>query len=667
MKKPITLITLTIFLITSVLTGCASAAQTDYDAVKKSTRTTLQNLLNKGGTSVSYAVMQDEQLLLSDALGYLDGTKKTPVTTDTLYNIGSVSKVYCAAAVMKLVDEGKVKLDAPVVSYLPEFKMQDDRYKNITVRMLLNHSSGIPGTSYTIGLSYDKYDTKMYEKVYNSLEKSSLKADPGKFSVYCNDGFMLAEMLVAKVSGQTYSEYVRGNIFIPLGATSSGFSDRKFAPGSYAVEGTRPHEFPNVMGSGGVSTSITDLCRFGQMFLNQGQGIISQASCHEMSSYQGKTFIPGDNYSVNYGLGWDSVDNKFAKYDFGKGVLAKSGGTNQFVSQLYVIPQYHMVCAISATMDFSGDVASVLSDITADVLRAQGHDVSKAVQTVAAAEHKSPPENFQTDYAGLYGAYSAVLRVTVNDDDSITTEFFNGTGYKVNDAKLYFDGAVFVNESGKKVYAFTEAEGRKYIVGIQESLGYQYPMAQKLEALLVKSDAWKNRLEKPYLPAYLAPDAVQLFGGLTLYENASLPGILIAGQSNTFNPMGIQNDAATHMILQIPGSLGRDLYTLRTKTVDGEEWLYNEYYELRPADRLAVLEPGELTIKQNGDNELYKIPSGTLTFTVPKGGRVIAYNSASSLVYDSITDGASAFDKLPREGYIRFLGSPGTSFTVTVK
>jgi len=667
MKKLVILIAVVTLLITSVFTGSSLAAQDDYEALKKEVRATLQNALDKGGTSVSYAVMQNGQIVLADAVGYLDGTKKTPVTTETLYNIGSVSKVHCAAAVMKLVDQGKVNLDAPVVSYLPEFKMQDERYKDITVRMLLNHSSGIPGTGYTIGLSYYQYDTKMYEKVYDSMEKSSLKADPGKFSVYCNDGFMIAEMLVAGVSGQTYSEFVRENIFAPIGAASSGYADREFAPGSYAVMGTKLLEYPNVMGSGGVSTNITDLCKFGQIFINQNQNILSKKSLDEMTSPQGKTFIPGDNASDAYGLGWDSVDNAFEKYDFGKGVLAKNGGTSQFSSQLYVIPKYNMVCAISATMDFSGDVGSVLSDIAAGVLRTQGHDVSKKAQPVVAATHKPLPANFKSDYAGLYGTFSAVVRITVNEDETISTELFNGTGYSVNDAKLFYDGSVFVDEKGKKVYKFTEAEGRKYIMGIKESLGMEYVMGEKMESLPIQSVPWKNRIGKLYLSGYVAPYEVIIHDGLMLYEDASLSGIVFAGQGQRFCPMGIQNDTATKMILQVPGSSGRDLYTLRTKTVDGEEWLYNEYYDLRPADTLGALKPGAITVNQKGDNELYKIPQGTLTFTLPAGGRVVAYNIAGGVVYDSITDGASAFDKLPKEGYIRFLGNPGTSFSVNVE
>lgn len=664
MKHLVFWISLAAFVLTPI-TAYASQ-QYNYDTVKKKVRTNLQNTLDKGGTSVSYAVMQDGKILLSDAVGYLDGTKQKSVTTDTLYNIGSVSKVFCAAAVMKLVDEGKVKLDDPVIYYLPEFKMEDNRYKNITVRMLLDHSSGIPGTDYTIGLSNNKYDTMMYKKVYDSFEKSSLKADPGKFSVYCNDGFMLAEMLVAKVSGKTYPDFVQKNIFTPIGAASSGFADRDFAPDSYAVEGTQPHEFPNVMGSGGISTNLSDLCKFGQIFLNNGQGVLTEKSIKEMSASQGKTFIQEDNVSTAYGLGWDSVSEKFDIYDFGKGVLAKNGGTSQFNSQLYVIPQYNMVCAISATSDLSGDPVSILSDIAADVLRVQGINVSKAVK-MTASEHKPLPQDFKTQYAGFYGAFNTVLRVTVNKDDSITTEFFNGTGYKVNDAKLFFDGSAFVNESGEKVYKFITADGKKYIMGIKEGLGYKCAIGQKLEPITIASNAWKTRLGKLFLPAYVAPDAIILMDGLTLYENASLNGILIAKQGNSFYSMGIQNDTATKMILQIPGSMSRDLYTLRTKTVNGEEWLYTEYYDLRPVDKLTVLKQGLLTINHNWDNTLYIIPQGKLTFTVPEGGRVIAYDSSGSIVYDSIKYGALAFDKLPKTGYIQFLGNPGVSFTVTVK
>ena len=88
----------------------------------------------------------------------------------------------------------------PVVSYLPNFTMRDERYREITSRMLLNHTSGLPGT-YGWNAFSTKYDPDLYPRFLESLSQSNLKAAPGGFAAYCNDGFTLAEMLVATVSG----------------------------------------------------------------------------------------------------------------------------------------------------------------------------------------------------------------------------------------------------------------------------------------------------------------------------------------------------------------------------------------------------------------------------------------------------------------------------------
>ncbi len=667
MKKSMALITLVFFLVTTFLGGCSSTLTKQLSDLKTEVNSTLQDLLDRGGTSVSYAVMQNGKLIMADALGFLDGTGQAQATTDTLYNIGSISKVYCAAAVMKLADEGKVELDTPVTAYLPEFKMQDERYKDITVRMLLDHSSGIPGTAYSLVGGYSGYDTDIVEKTYETFAISSLKADPGKFSVYCNDGFMLAELLVSQVSGKPYSEYVKENILAPVHADSSGFADRSFAEGSYAVEGTLPHEFLSNMGSGGMSTNLSDVCKFGQIFLSKGKPVLSQTSIGEMDMSQGKTFIPGDNYSTQYGLGWDSVETTFDSYDFGENVLAKSGGSTQFTSQLYVIPQYDMVCAISATLDFSGDAPSVLADIAAGILKLQGHDVSKKEQAAASSTHQPLPADFKTNYAGIYGAYNGILRVTANDDNTIFTELYKGSEYTSLDAKLYYDGSDFVNENGAKVYTFTEADGKKYLMALSEKNGQQYAMGQKLEALPVQSAAWENRLGKLYLDNYVPADVAALLSGIKLYQDASLPGVLFSGLGDSFSAMGIQDDNATKMILEIPGNFGRNLYTLRTKQVNGEEWLYTESYDLRPAEMLPTLDKASIAINEIGDNQLYKIPDKSFTFTIPEGGRVVAYDLNGLNVYDSIKDGASSFDLLPKEGYIRFAGKAGFEFAIEFK
>ena len=85
--------------------------------------------------------------ILTGHAGNYSRTENRALTDDILYGIGSVSKVYTAAAVLRLADAGKLELDKPVCGYLPNFRMADERYRDITVRMLLNHSSGLAGST----------------------------------------------------------------------------------------------------------------------------------------------------------------------------------------------------------------------------------------------------------------------------------------------------------------------------------------------------------------------------------------------------------------------------------------------------------------------------------------------------------------------------------------
>ena len=126
------------------LTLPAFAAGPDPDAAQ----TAAQYAMEYGGAvSVQYALWQDGKITLSGHAGVYSKTENTALTDEHLYGVGSISKVYTAAAMMKLVEQGKIDLDKPVTAYLPDFKMADERYQQITVRMLLNHSSGLMGSA----------------------------------------------------------------------------------------------------------------------------------------------------------------------------------------------------------------------------------------------------------------------------------------------------------------------------------------------------------------------------------------------------------------------------------------------------------------------------------------------------------------------------------------
>ena len=232
-------------------------------------------------TAISFALMKDGKELAAGAVGTLDGRPNHPAKTTDLYNIGSISKVYVTAAVMKLVEMGKINLDTPVVQYLPRFKMADPRYKDITVRMCLCHQSGLPGTHWKNSFTYAWLD-HYFEDEYDYYAHSRLKAAPGTYTTYCNDGFSLAEMVAVEVSGMALSDFLRKYILAPIGALSTCASDRLPIGHDHVVMKTSAGmEYLSVVGAGGINSDMMDVCRFGNSFLTHA--VLSAESCAEMA------------------------------------------------------------------------------------------------------------------------------------------------------------------------------------------------------------------------------------------------------------------------------------------------------------------------------------------------------------------------------------------------
>ena len=132
--------------------------------------------------SISWAVWEEGEITTSGSLhGQRDAAQ---ASAGAVYGIGSVSKIFTTTAVMQLVDQHRISLDAPVTQYLPEFRMADPRYRQITVRMLLNHSSGLMGSSLENGLLFDDPDPTATDTLLERLATQTLKEDPGAYSVY---------------------------------------------------------------------------------------------------------------------------------------------------------------------------------------------------------------------------------------------------------------------------------------------------------------------------------------------------------------------------------------------------------------------------------------------------------------------------------------------------
>lgn len=172
-----------------------------------------------GITGLAAAVVYKGEVLFTRGFGYQDGkAAQDPVLEDTLFQIGSVTKIVTALAVMRLVDEGIVDLDADIHQYLTNFKpkLLDHTHAPVTVRNLLTHHSGIP-SSFLKDFRLEYSDPDYFMQTSELLSEEYLTWESGTVWAYNNAGFSLLGELVGTVSGMSYAEYVEQKIFRPIG------------------------------------------------------------------------------------------------------------------------------------------------------------------------------------------------------------------------------------------------------------------------------------------------------------------------------------------------------------------------------------------------------------------------------------------------------------------
>jgi len=228
--------------------------------------------------------------------------------------------------------------------------MKDKRYKNITVRMLFNHSSGLPGSSF-----FPEYKPSIdtHAVLLDTLKDTYLKHDPGAMSIYCNDGFTLAEIIVEKASGKKFLDFLAERIFKPLDmnntSASVGEAGEPNVAECYDSKTCRqyPHETYTVYGAGGLSSTAEDLCRFGDSFTAGGKRILSANSIAEILKPQPTRISEKlrDMPLLN-AFGWE-YSNLPEYLKNGIQVVGKGGNTSFYSTDLLILPEKRVVVAIS--------------------------------------------------------------------------------------------------------------------------------------------------------------------------------------------------------------------------------------------------------------------------------------------------------------------------------
>jgi CubicO group peptidase (beta-lactamase class C family) len=640
---------------------CGASESSAVTATKTTARTEVWKAITAGKTgSATVAVMDNGVTVYAEGFGMADRVQGVPVDKNTLFNIGSISKVYVATAIMLLADDGKVKLDVPVTTYLPEFTMADERYKDITVRMLLNHSSGLPGTvgPNSFGFQYHK---EFYQDVLGILAKSHLKHRPGELAPYCNDGFTLAEMIVAKVSGMSYLDFLQKRIFTPLSLTYTGNSVAErpeknlIAAKDYTAAGrVLPLEAISLLGSGGLSATAEDLCRFADSFSTDGYHILSPAAMVEMRKVQRSEFSGKlRNSDPGYGLGWDFAEIPALKAK-GIDVLGKSGGTGEYNSMLFTVPDKRISVAVIFTGNKGGSV-DLCYTLLETYLTGKGLLVKAPEPVKPPVKGEAIPAELAA-YEGYYTNGNGLLRLSLDMPANILN-VYNVSGSEETKAfsGVYQDG--YFHGPGAKYYLAT-VDGRSLLIMHWASFNLDMVASEKLEklaapqelAVAIDGRQWLRRNAR----AYEGPSAEGYVFSSRLIP--ALPGyaefggiVKVTGPTTASYPIGAI----------------RDLEQLILTNEDGVTWAWINGMLYSAADAAKTLDGGSasLTIGSQGYAEWLKIgQDSVLSFTKPKQGKVLVFDPAGTLIYDSTTDSGEVF--VAAGGFVAVAGNPADTFAV---
>jgi len=283
------------------------------------------------------------------ATGITSILTRQPVTDDTVFQIGSISKVFTATLVMRLVEEGLLDLDVPVITYVPDLPLADATARtSVTLRHLFSHGAGFEGDRF---IDYGRGDDALARSIagFHTLQQWTA---PGELYFYCNAGFYLAGRVIERVCGAPFERVMRERLFEPLGLRSAVFFAEEAITLPHAVGHRLPsreaghtiaqgYSLPrNVNAAGGIVTSTRDLLRFARMHIDDGgidgTRLIPPQSARAMRSPH-MDAGPGRGW---YGIGWSIND-----YDEFR-IVGHGGATGGFRAQLTVVPERSFAIAI---------------------------------------------------------------------------------------------------------------------------------------------------------------------------------------------------------------------------------------------------------------------------------------------------------------------------------
>ncbi|HEV2845675.1 MAG TPA: serine hydrolase domain-containing protein, partial [Thermoanaerobaculia bacterium] len=314
----------------------------------------LMSRLEAFGFSGALLVARDGRIVLEKGYGFADREKGVPFTAGTVFDIGSITKQFTAAAIVKLEMEGKLKVTDPLSKH---FEGVPEDKRGITLHHLLTHSAGL------VDILGGDYEEMPRDRLVGEALASKLLWPPGTGYEYSNLGYSLLAIVVEKVSGQPYEAFLQERVLTPAGLTMTGYRGPKWDLAKLAHGYSRrgPWGTPldhawapdgpwwNLRGNGGILSTVGELYKWHRAL--EGEAILSKEA---KAKYQAPHVAEGGG--THYGYGWS-----IAKTSRGTTLVSHNGGNGIFAADFHRYVDEGVVIAIGSSRSDFSSIATVPS------------------------------------------------------------------------------------------------------------------------------------------------------------------------------------------------------------------------------------------------------------------------------------------------------------------
>ncbi len=309
-------------------------------------------------------VVQNGTVILAKGYGFADRVGKVPYTTDTVFDIGSITKPFTASAILKLEMNSQLKVTDAITQYFQD--VPDDK-KEITLHHLLTHTAGFRDS---LGGDYEKVGRDEFIKLALA---SKLRSKPGKSYSYSNVGYSLLGAIIEQVTGVSYEKHLHDSLFVPAGMTKTGYVLPKWKKGELARGYQRGKDWGtpldrawagdgpywHLRANGGLLSTVGDLYRWSVAL--QGEDVLSLAAKEkQFTPHASEGFLSG----THYGYGWS-----IGKTRTGKPTWEHNGSNDVFFADFRIYPEDRVI-VILATNASGLKYASELNNVAEAVLSA---------------------------------------------------------------------------------------------------------------------------------------------------------------------------------------------------------------------------------------------------------------------------------------------------------